>query len=90
MGVGALLSSCALIILGSLAGALAAYLLDRHFGATSQLDAAAMLTLAGAGLILNIYLWIRRSRSTRAADDVIDAAVVDVKNAFNVVLRNLP
>jgi sugar phosphate permease len=85
-----MIGACAPLLIGLLLGAFAAYYLDRYLGADSRLDAAAMLTLAGGGLAWNIRLWILRSRLTGppadAGEEVLDAAVTDLKRAFRIVL----
>lgn len=90
IGVTSMLGACAPALGGLGLGAVAAYILDRWFGANSTLDAAALLAIASAGLIWNIRAWIRRSRSAPvlgdAGEEVLDAAVTDVKRAFRIVL----
>ncbi|MEZ4455219.1 MAG: MFS transporter [Gemmatimonadales bacterium] len=61
VGVGSMLMACAPMLIGLGAGAFAAYVLDHWYGASSRLDAAALLTLAGLGLAWNIRLWVKRS-----------------------------
>lgn len=91
VGVTSLLWAIAPALGGLGLGALAAYVLDRRFGADSALDAAALLTLASAGLVWNIRSWIRRDRrATSPADPgevVLDAAMADLKRAFHLVLN---
>lgn len=88
IGVGSMLMTCAPMLIGLALGGLAAWGLDQG-GATSALDAAVMLTVAGAGLVWNIRLWIRRSRAapmTGPGEDVLNAAATDLKRAFVTVL----
>jgi len=90
LGVGSMLRACAPMLLGLVAGGLAAWTLDQRFGASSRLDAAALLTMAGLGLAWNIRVWVKRNRLAAADRDagdlVIDAAVGDLKRAWSVVL----
>jgi MFS family permease len=90
VGVGSLLGACAPVLTGLAVGAVGAFLLDRRYGADSRLDAAAMLTFAALGLAWNIRQWVIRSRrtliSTDPGEEVLDAAVSDLKKAFRVVL----
>jgi MFS family permease len=89
IGVGSLIRACGPILIGVGLGAFAAYLLDRYYGASSALDAAAMLTIAAVGTAWNIRLWVKRDRAAAgrdAGDLVIDAAVTDLKRAFHLVL----
>ena len=90
IGVTSMIRSCAPMLTGLLVGAFVAYLLDRDYGADSKLDAAAMLAIAGAGFAWNIRAWIIRSQTAStpgdAGDEVLDAAVTDIKRAFRIVL----
>ncbi len=90
IGVGSMIMACAPMLIGLGLGGFAAYVLDHYYGATSSLDAAAMLGFAGIGLAWNIRSWIRRSRAAPVLGDpgeeVLDAAVTDLKQAFRVVL----
>lgn len=89
IGVGSMLRACAPMLIGLAVGGLAAYLIDALPGSNSALDGAALLTFAGAGLVWNIRMWIRRSRAVRTDDpgeEVLDAAVTDLKRAFETVL----
>jgi MFS family permease len=91
IGVGftSLVATCAPILAGLAVGGLAAFLLDRHYGADSRADAAAFSACAVLGIALNIRLWINRAHrpgSTGAADTVIDAALADLSRAFRLVL----
>ncbi len=88
IGVGSMLLACAPMLIGLGLGGFAAFVLHRR-GSSSALDAAALLTLASAGLIWNIRLWIRRSQAaplTGPGEDVLNAAATDLKRAFNAVL----
>ena len=88
VGVGSMLMACAPTLIGLALGAFAAFVLDQA-GGSSTLDAAVLLTIAGAGLIWNIRLWIRRSRaapSTDPGEEVLTAAAHDLKRAFATVL----
>ncbi len=90
IGVTSMVWACAPALGGLGLGALVAYVLDRRFGVDSTLDAAALLTIASVGLIWNIRAWVRRSRATAPTgdpgDEVLDAAVTDLKRAFQIVL----
>ena len=90
VGVGSMLWACAPMLGGLAVGAFVALLLDQRYGVDSQLDAAAMLTCAGLGLAWNIRRWVIRSRrtepSTDPGEEVLDAAVTDLKRAFQIVL----
>ncbi len=90
VGVGSMIMACAPTRAGLGLGGFAAYVLDRYYGANSSLDAAAMLGLTGLGVVWNIRAWIRRSRATSVIGDpgeeVLDAAVTDLKRAFRLVL----
>ena len=88
VGVGSMLMTCAPMLIGLGLGGFVAFLLHQR-GSSSALDAAALLTLASAGLIWNIRLWIRRSRAaplTGPGEDVLNAAASDLKRAFRAVL----
>jgi len=50
-------------IVGLLLAAIVAYVLDRRYGATSSLDAAAFATVAAAGLAINILKWVAQIRA---------------------------
>jgi len=52
-------------IIGVVLGGAAAVVLDRRFGATSRIDAAAFSIVAGLGFALNIALWVRQIRANR-------------------------
>jgi MFS family permease len=52
-------------IVGLVLGGAAAVILDRRYGATSRIDAAAFSIVAGLGFALNIALWVRQIRSNR-------------------------
>jgi MFS family permease len=61
LGTQALIRSCLPLLIGLGLGAIAAYGADRHFGATSDLDAAVFSVGAGGGLALNILKWVRQA-----------------------------
>ena len=90
IGVTSLARACAPTLFGIALGAFAAFLLDQRFGADSRADAAAFSALAGLGLAWNIRLWVKRARrqtvDANRSDDVIDAALVDLRRAFRTVL----
>ncbi|HLS47277.1 MAG TPA: MFS transporter [Gemmatimonadales bacterium] len=52
-------------IVGLALGGAAAVVLDRWFGATSRIDAAAFAIVAGLGLALNIAVWVRQIRANQ-------------------------
>jgi sugar phosphate permease len=91
IGVGftSLVATCAPILVGLALGGLAAYLLDRHYGADSRADVAAFSACAVLGIAWNIRLWVNRARHHGAgdpADAVIDAALADLRRALRIVL----
>ena len=90
VGVQSMIMACAPMLIGLGLGVMAAYVLDHYYSATSSLDAAAMLGFAGVGLAWNIRSWIKRSRAAPVLGDpgeeVLDAAVTDLKRAFRMVL----
>lgn len=90
IGVTSMIKACGPMLIGLVLGAFVAYLLNRQFGTDSTLDAAALLTLAGGGLAWNIKTWVQRSRTAPivgdAGEEVLNAAVTDLKRAFQVVL----
>ncbi|HEU5051427.1 MAG TPA: MFS transporter [Gemmatimonadales bacterium] len=52
-------------IVGLVLGGAAALVLDRRFGATSRIDAAAFAIVAGIGIALNIWVWVHQIRRNR-------------------------
>jgi hypothetical protein len=66
VGLTALLRSVIPLLIGLGLGAAAAYLVERHVGPETGLDAAVFATLAGAGLAWNIVWWVRRIRRREA------------------------
>lgn len=93
LGVGSLVRAGAPILI-SLALALAiGYLLDRHWGADSEVDAAIFAAIVGLGVTWNIRLLRTVARRTEDAgiaaghDAVVHAALVDLTRAFQLVMR---
>ena len=65
-------------------GAAAAYLLDRHYGADSKLDAAAFGAAVGAGVALTIWRWVRR---TPAEEAELYGFGTSISGAFDDMVR---
>lgn len=93
LGMGSLARACAPLLAAVGLGGVAAYLLDRRYGADSATDAAAFSAIVGLGLVWNIRLWVLRARRsagppslTGAGDDVVQAAIADLQRAFTAVL----
>jgi MFS family permease len=72
-------------------GGIAAYFLDRHTPATSDMDAAVFSIVIGIGLTLNVVLWVRADRTkppvTASGVGGRSARVEDFLHAGRVVLR---
>jgi MFS-type transporter involved in bile tolerance (Atg22 family) len=92
LGVGSLVRACAPLLASVVVGGVAAYFLDRRYGADSATDAAAFSTIVGLGLVWNIRLWVLHSRRSAASTgpispgDVVRAAIADLQRAFHAVL----
>jgi MFS family permease len=71
-------------IAGLVLAAAVAYVLDRRYGATSRLDAAAFATVAGAGLAINIVQWVRQIRANQIDDTPFGG---EMTGAFDDMLR---
>ena len=73
------------------AGAVAAYWLDRSYGADSQLDVAALSAAVGIGVTLTIVQWVRRTPSDPAEDVAFAAGITstydDIVHAGKTVLH---
>jgi hypothetical protein len=88
IGVGSMVALLGPTLVGLALVGVTAFLLDRQLGADSRADAAAFSALAVAGLAWNIRKWVHRSRqgAKGPADEVLDAALVDLTRAFRAVL----
>lgn len=80
------------LLLGAGAGGLAAWVLDRRFGATSTLDMAALASGIGVGLAWNLVLVVRRNRRTDGSFDFtptgsVNDALTEMRLAVDTVLR---
>ncbi len=80
------------LLVGSLAGALAAWLLETRYGSTSTLDTAALATGIGLGLAGNLVLVIRANRRKDGSFDFIPAdsmndALGEMRLAVDTVFR---
>ncbi len=80
------------LLLGTAAGAAAAWVLDRRFGATSSFDTAALATGIGLGLAWNLVLVVRRTRRTDGTFDFtpsggMNDALMEMRLAVDTVLR---
>lgn len=95
LGVMTLIRQFEPLILFSILGGLAAWWVDRHYGADSRYDVAAFVTAALLGLTANIGWWVWQIRRDRIDETPfapsVTGAVGDVfeelRRAFTVVLR---
>ena len=95
VGASALLRQFAPLLVAGLIGTVAAYYVDRRYGASSAADAAVLGTAVGIGLAVNIGWWLWRIRKDRIADTPFGPQVTgpvgdvleELHRAFRVVLR---
>jgi sugar phosphate permease len=91
LGVNSLIRRCLPIILATAFGSIAAYVLDKRFGASSALDTAAFALILGLGLAINIRLWVRQARAAPAHPaspaTVVEAAAGEIVRGVRAVLR---
>ena len=84
LGAAPLLRQVWPLLVGVGVGAMAAYLLDRHYGADSKLDVAALGTAIGVGLALTIWRWVRR---TPAEEVELAELGTSLSSAFDDIVR---
>ncbi len=84
LGAAPLLRQVWPLLAGVGVGAMAAYLLDRHYGADSKLDVAALGTAIGVGLALTIWRWVRR---TPAEEVELAELGTSLSSAFDDIVR---
>ncbi|MEO7985087.1 MAG: MFS transporter [Gemmatimonadales bacterium] len=84
LGAAPLLRQVWPLLAGVGVGAVAAYLLDRHYGADSKLDVAAFGTAIGVGLALTIWRWVRR---TPAEEVELAELGTSLSSAFDDIVR---
>lgn len=92
MGAARVVRALAPLLVGTAIGALAAWYLDRRYGASSAADTAAFAVACALGLAVNILHWVRQARHAAplpedAVPDVFQTAIEEVSTAFQVVLR---
>ena len=83
LGVSGLLRQLWPLVLSVLLGGAAAWWLDRHYGADSRLDVAAMSAAVGLGTAFTIFRWVRR---TPGPEDP-GAFESGISSAFDEILR---
>lgn len=88
VGFLALVRACSPLLAVTLLGAVVALVLDRLYGASSALDVAAFGLLAGLGLALNIWYWVRQARRSGGFIEsaVVGTAVEEVVRGIRTVL----
>jgi MFS family permease len=89
MGLSSVVRHCLPLLFGLLLGSVAAFLLDRHYGAGSALDTAAFGASAGLGVAFNIRRWVRLVRAAPAgwpASGAMSGALDDLIRAGATVL----
>ncbi len=84
IGVAGLLRQLWPLVAGVMLGAAAAWWLDRHYGADSRLDVAAMSAAVGIGLAFTIFRWVRR---TPADPDEASSFEVGISSAFGDIVH---
>jgi MFS family permease len=90
VGVTGLLRALWPLVAASLLGGLAAWWLDRYYGADSRLDVATMSAAVGIGLALTILRWVRRTQDAGEASEFeagISSAFDDIIRASRTVLH---
>lgn len=95
IGMSTLIRQFEPLILFCILGGLAAWWVDRHFGADSRADVAVFATAAGLGLAVNIAWWLWQIRSDRIEETPFAASVTgavgdvfeELGRAFTLVLR---
>ncbi len=84
LGVTGLLRQLWPLVLGVLVGGLAAWWLDRYYGADSRLDVAAMSGAVGIGLAFTFFRWVRRTPADMAEASPFESGI---STAFDDILR---
>ena len=78
------------LIIFTLIGLVAAYILTQRYGANSAIDTAVLGSAIGIGLVLTIWRWVRLLRADRRAEtpftSELESAVDDLVRAGRVVL----
>ena len=90
MGASWLWRQCLPLLTGLAVGLVAAFFLDRRYGADSQLDTGALGAAVGIGLAFNIHRWVRLNRAAPdpgLPPDPMQGAWDDVIHAVRTVLR---
>ena len=80
------------LLASAAAGGIAAWTLDRRYGASSSLDTAALATGIGLGLAGNLWLVVRRLRRSDGSfdftpSDSVNDAIDEMRLAVDTVLR---
>ncbi|HYC33322.1 MAG TPA: MFS transporter [Gemmatimonadales bacterium] len=71
------------LVIATVLGGVAAWWLDRNYGADSRLDVAAMSAAVGVGVALTIFRWVRRTPESTEAT----AFETGITSAFGEILR---
>jgi len=89
LGAFALVRACFPVMLATGVGAIVAFFLDRQYGSASDRDVAAFALIAGLGLALNIWYWVRQSRHQPGllGTAVVESAVEEMVRGSRAVLR---
>ncbi len=84
LGAAPLLRQLWPLVAGVTVGLLAAYSLDRHYGADSKLDVAALSAAVALGVASTIWRWVRR---TPAEEAELSELGTGISSAFDDIMR---
>jgi len=84
VGVTGMLRALWPLVLATVVGGVAAWWLDRYYGADSRLDVATMSAAVGIGLALTIVRWVRRTQADAGGASDFEAGI---SSAFDDIVR---